>query len=113
MDNAFEDVKREYVNRLSETHGICLARNYDEFVEKVMVAAITALNETPEGRSLMDDAVRLALAKGLTPEQWRDQKIAIIRMLFFVALDSCSYLKHEFAHHLYNELRKENHNEQV
>ena len=34
-------------------------------------------------------------------------------VVFFLALDECPYLKHEFATHLYNELRKENPNEQI
>ena len=106
MDNAFEDVKREYVNRYSETHGILLADSYDEFVAKILTAIMTALNEDYEIRKILDREMQRAIEDGKTPAEWSEEKQKILITLFFLSLDECSYLKHEFAHHLYNELRK-------
>ena len=90
MENIFEDIKREYVNRYSETGVILLARNYEEFVLK-MVACI---------RISLDDV------KYLLPELTDEQRTEYIKILFFVVLDECPQLKHELAVHMYNELRK-------
>ena len=108
MDNAFEDVKREYVNRYSETHGILLADNYDEFVTKMLTAIMNAINQDPDMLRMLDKEMVAAIRAGKTPAEWNKEKQNLLITLFFLALDECSYLKHEFAHHLYHELRKEN-----
>lgn len=108
MDNAFEDVKREYVNRYSETGGILLADSYDEFVAKMLTAIMTAINEDPDMLRILDKEMATAIETGMTPEEWSKEKQNLLIALFFMSIDECSYLKHEFAHHLYNELRKEN-----
>ena len=113
MSNAFEDVKLWYVNHFRETHGICLADNYDEFVTKMLTAIMNALNEDYEIRRILDREMQSAISAGKTPAEWNQKKVNLLITMFFLALDECSYLKHEFAHHLYNELRKENPYEQV
>ena len=105
MDNPFEDIKREYVNRYSETHGILLANDYDSFVQKILSAIMTALNEDYEILRNLDREMRLAIEKGKTPDEWLKQKADILVTLFFLTLDECPQLKHEFSHHLYNALR--------
>ena len=97
----FEDVKRELVN------GRRFASNYDEFVEKMLFAIMKALNTTDEGQEIMDDALGKALRSGMSPEDWQKQKANILIVLFFLSMEDCSMLRHEFCHHLYKELRKE------
>ena len=106
MDNLFEDIKREYVNRFSETNGILLAQDYDSFVAKMIDAICESIVTTPEGHDIMNEACRIAHEHGLSLEQWQQQKISLIRTLFFMTLSECPQLKHEFSLHLYNELRK-------
>ena len=108
MDNPFEDIKREYVNRYSETGGILLADNYDQFVDKMLRAIMTALNEDYYIRQLIDREMVVAIADGKSPAEWSDTKARLLKTIFFLVLDECPQLKHEFAVHLYNELRKEN-----
>ncbi len=103
----FEDVRREYVNRYRETHGILLANDYDSFVNKMLDAIQITMNESDVGQEIIDEALGVALARNLTPEQWSLQKANLMIVLFCMALDACPFLKHEMAHHLYNELRKE------
>ena len=109
MDNLdpFEDIKREYVNRYSETGGVLLADNYDSFVAKVLSAIQLSLNDPySEGWMMMRDLARSAQDRGLSPEQWQQQKVDILKILFFSIISECPQLKHEMAVHLYNELRR-------
>lgn len=108
MSDPFEDIKREYTNRYHETSGVLLASSYDEFVDKILSACMTMLNDTAEGQELMDPLLADAIRNQLSPEAWSEKKANLLKVLFFLVVDSCSYLKHEMAHHLYNELRKEN-----
>lgn len=108
MDNPFEAIKREYVNRYSETHGILFAENYDQFVDKMLRSIMTALNEDYYIRQLIDKEMVAAIADGKSPAEWSDMKARLLKIIFFLVLDECPELKHEFAVHLYNELRKEN-----
>lgn len=113
VENPFEDIKREYVNRYSETGGLLLADSYDTFVDRMLTAIMVALNGyDDQGHRILDDAMAAALREGRTEEEWSRQKANLMLTIFFLALDECPYLKHEFATHLYNELRKENPHEQ-
>lgn len=93
----FEDVKRELIN------GKKFANNYDEFVNRMLTCIQTGLNET----SVPDELLNIALRKGMTPEQFQHEKVNVMVMCFWICLDSCQPLRHEFAMHLYNELRRD------
>lgn len=108
MINCFEDIKKEYVNRYRETKGIILARDYESFVNKMLTAIQTALNEDYEIRKILDREMTSAIKAGKTPAEWNQTKVNIMLTMFFLALEECPCLKHEFCHHLYNELKKEN-----
>ena len=99
MENYFEDIKRELVN------GHQFAENYDEFVFKILKAIQTGMNDTDVGQEIMDEAVGAAIRKGLTAEEWKQQKANMMKLLFVLILDECPMLKKEMARHLYNELR--------
>ena len=99
MENYFEDIKRELVN------GHQFAENYDEFVSKILKAIQTGMNDTDVGQKIMDEAVGAAIRKGLTAEEWKQQKANMMKLLFVLILDECPMLKKEMARHLYNELR--------
>lgn len=108
MDNVFEDIKREYVNHYRESGGMLLADSYDSFVSKVLSAIQLSLNDPySEGWMFVRDLARSAQERGLSPEQWQQQKVDLMKILFFRIIDECPQLKHEMALHLYHELRKE------
>jgi len=99
MERCFEDIKRELVN------GKMFASSYDEFVSKILKSIQTAMNDTDVGQKIMDDALGVAMQKGLTVEDWNFQKANMMKLLFCLVLDECPMLKKEMAHHLYQELR--------
>lgn len=107
MQNYFEDVKREYVNHISETGGKVFARNYDEFVSKLLACIQEALNTTDAGPMILDEALGRAISEGWSAERWQQCKVDTLKMIFFLVLDECPQMKHEFALHLYDSLRKE------
>lgn len=102
MMNCFEDVKRELVN------GNKFASNYDEFVTKVTEAIRETLNNTVVGHQITQLMLENAISNGRTPEQWNQDKVDLMIVLLFAAMNEFPELKREMAHHLYNELRKEN-----
>lgn len=104
--NAFEDIKREYVNRYSETGGVILAQDYESFVHKMLSALQTALNDS----GICDDLLGESFKRNpdMTPDEWSQIKQQFMVFMFHQALTECPQLKHEMAVHLYNELRKEN-----
>ena len=101
MMNCFEDVKRELVN------GNRFARNYNEFVDKLLKIIQYGLNE-PEGQAWVAPVIDEMIRSGMDPETLSHHKANIMQLVFWLVLDECPQLKHEMAHHLYNELRKEN-----
>lgn len=107
IDNPFEELNREYVNHYSETKGIMFADSYDSFVNKLLTVIQYTLNAPGYGRELTEEAYASALRRGLTDEQWQQEKVQTMRILFFAILDACPLMKHEMAVHLYNELRKD------
>ena len=105
-ENPFEDVKREYVNHYSETGGKVFARDYHEFVTKLMTCIQEAMNTTEAGPMILDEVLCRSILEGWSDERWQKCKVDTLKMLFFLVLDECPWLKHEFAMHLYDELRK-------
>lgn len=93
----FEDVKMALVN------GQKFAKNYDEFIQKALTAIQNGLNET----TVPDELLGMSLRKGLSPEEYQREKVNLMVVCFWICLDSCQPLRHEFAQHLYNELRKD------
>lgn len=113
MDSCFEDIKRIYINRFRETHGKVLASSLDEFTGKVTSAIMKALNTTDFGQSMVDDLLGESLRKNpdMTPEEWSDIKARLMVFLFHLIMAECPPLKHEFAMHTYDALRKETGND--
>lgn len=103
----YEDIKREYFNRYSEKNGKVFSDDYDGFVQTVLKAIQKTMNESHEGQTFMDEQLAMAISQGMTPEQWQAKRVEIMKVLFFLTLEEFPVLKHEFALHLYDELRKE------
>ena len=101
MDDPFLGVRIELAN------GHKFARDYDEFVSKLLSCITETLNNTDVGQEIMDEALGMALYKHLTPEEWQNQKARFLQAMFFLTLLNCPPLEKEIAHHLYCELRKE------
>ena len=108
MDNLFEDAKREYMNRYSDRHGLVFADDYESFVSRLLTCIMNALNGfDDQGHRILDDDIVQSLRQGLSPEEWQQKKAELLKVLFFLVLDRFPFLKHEFAMHLYNELRRD------
>ena len=105
MTDAFEDIKREYVNRFSDTE-TPFAPDYDTFVSRMLGCIQEALNTTDIGQWIIDKTLCQAISEEWTAEQWQQYKAGVMKMVFFLALEECPQMKHEFAVHLYNELRR-------
>ena len=108
--SAFEDIKRDYTNRFHESKGKILASDLDEFTNKVTSVIMDVLNNTVFGRDLVSDLREDNLQKNpnMTQEEWSDIKAKLIVFLFYLIMENCPQMKHEFALHTYDALRKEN-----
>jgi len=104
MSNCFEDVKRELINRMPRR----FADNYDDFVDKMLRCIQSALN-TEDGQAWIDPLLAEAIRTNMSPEDWQKQKANLMVFLFCLVMHEIPMLNREMAHHLYNELRKENH----
>lgn len=84
-----------------------IAKNYDEFVDKVTTALMNTLN-TETGQELTKQLLELKLTENpdLTPEQWRDTKAQFMTYLFCMFVMDCPEAKREIAEHVWNELNK-------
>lgn len=113
MDNAFEDIKRIYTNRYRECKGKVLAKDLNDFSNKISGAIMNALNKTDFGQSLVDDLLGESLRKNpnLTPGEWSVIKARLMIFLFHLIMEECPVLKHEYALHTYDALRKETAND--
>lgn len=109
LSYTFEDIKCFYVNHYSERDGKVLAKDLDDFTDKVTTAIMDALNGTDVGRDLVDSLHADVLKKNpdLTQEEWSDIKARFMVFLFHLIMSECPVLKHEFAIHTYDALRKE------
>ena len=85
-----------------------IAKNYDEFVDKVTTALMNTLN-TETGQELTQQLLKLKLTENpdLTPEQWKDTKSQFMTYLFCMFVTDCPEAKQEIAEHVWNELNKE------
>lgn len=106
--NPFLDIEIELVNRFSDDRGRTFARSFEEFVSRIVHAINECLANTPEGNELLYAALTRAEEKGMSPEEWKQEYISILKAMFFLALDGCHPLKDEFARHTYDLLRREN-----
>ena len=91
---------------LAINHMRGIASNYEEFVDRILRCIQAALN-TDEGQEFIDPLLADAIANHLTPEERQQKKADLMVVLFFLFVGDLRPLKHELAHHLYNELRKE------
>lgn len=107
MTEIFEDLNRELINRFRENRGRTFANSFEEFVSKIVHAIETALAEEP-GQETIRSAVFIAMQNGKTPAEWKQEYINFLELMFFDTLDNCPQLKHEFARHTYDLLRREN-----
>lgn len=82
------------------------ADSFDNFVTKLLTVIQASLN-APEGQELVAPLLTDAIRSGLSPEAWNKRKTDIMKLMFFLTLEEHPQLKHEFATHLYNDLRKE------
>ena len=101
-DFIIEDLNRELVNHFPNA----IADNYDDFCTRILDAVRETLN-SPVGQDLIEPLRQEAIRTHMSPEDWQKQKVNIMLVLFFLTMDEFPMLKHEFAHHLYHELRKE------
>lgn len=108
MENPFDDLTIELINHFSDTHGRTFAHSFDEFITKVVHCINQALAETSEGQELIRSSILRSVSAGKTPEEWKKEYINILAVFFFMILDAVPMLKHEFARHCYDLLRKEN-----
>lgn len=106
-DSDLHDFDMMMVNRWP--NGI--ADNYTDFVNRVLDACQTVLNESDIGQELVDNLLADAIRNHITPEEWQQKKVGLLKFCFFFAVREIPRLKQEMAHHLYHELRKENHND--
>ena len=109
MNNAFEDIKRIYTNRYRECKGKVLAKDLNEFTNKVVNVISDALNATVIGQQLVDDLREAELKKNPDMDEgdWCNAKARLLTFLFHLVLTECPVLKHEYALHTYDALRKE------
>ena len=106
----FEDIKQIYVNRYRECKGKVLAKDLGEFTAKIIDVIADALNTTTVGQQLVDDLREAELKKnpGMTEEDWSNAKARLMTFLFHLIMTECPLMKHEYALHTYEALRKEN-----
>lgn len=106
-DSVMHDFDMMMVNRWP--NGI--ADNYTDFVNRIIDACQIALNESDIGQELVDNLLADAIRNHITPEEWQQKKVDLLKFCFFFTVREIPKLKQEMAHHLYHELRKENHND--
>ena len=86
-----------------------IADNYSDFVNRILYACQVTLNESDIGQELIDNLLADAIRNNITQEKWQQKKVALLKFCFFFAVRELPRLEQEMAHHLYHELRKENH----
>lgn len=103
-DSIMHDFDMMMVNRWP--NGV--ADNYTDFVNRILDACQTVLNESDIGQELVDNLHADAIQNNITPEEWQQMKVDLLKFCFFFAVREIPRLQQEMAHHLYHELRKEN-----
>ena len=103
MDDIIEAFKIQMINRWPKA----IATNYTDFINKVLCAVQEALNSPLGQELLVDPLLAEAIRANVSPEEWQQKKIGLIKFMFFFTVDNLPWLKKEMAYHLYNELRKE------
>lgn len=84
-----------------------IANNYTDFVNRILDACQTVLNESDIGHELIDNLRADAIRNNITPEEWQQKKVDLLKFCFFFAVREIPRLEQEMAHHLYHELKKE------
>lgn len=85
-----------------------IAKNFNEFIEKVSEAERKMLN-TEDGQKLTQELLKMKLAENpnMTPEEWKQTKSEFMTFLFYQFVKECPEAMSELSDHVYNELRKE------
>ena len=83
-----------------------IADNYTDFVNRILDACQTVLNESDIGHELIDNLRADAVRNNITPEEWQQKKVDLLKFCFFFAVREIPRLEQEMAHHLYHELKK-------
>ena len=85
-----------------------IAKNFNEFVEKVEEAERKALN-TEMGQELTEQLLQMKLAENpnMTEEEWKQTKSEFMTFIFYQFVKECPKAMKELAEHTYNELQKE------
>lgn len=85
-----------------------IAKNFDEFVEKVEAAERTVLN-SEAGQEITKKYLELCLRENpkMTAEEWKAKKSGLMTAIFCTFCLENEDAKRELAEHVYNELRKE------
>lgn len=107
-DSYLPDFDRMMVNHWP--NGI--ADNYTDFVNRILIACQTVLNESDIGHELTENLRADAIRDNISPEEWQQKKVDLLKFCFFFAVRELPRLQQEMAHHLYHELRKEYPHEQ-
>lgn len=83
-----------------------IAKNSNEFTEKVSSGIIKALN-TDNGRLISDTLLKKSMEKNpeMTPEEWEKIKGDFLVFIFYELLKRNKNLMDEFAGHMYTELK--------
>ena len=85
-----------------------IAKNLDEFLDKILKAEIEELNGDL-GREITKIYLGAKLRKNprLSKEEWEKSKSDLVLYVFFTLIRSNPDLEKEFADHLFNELVNE------
>lgn len=86
-----------------------IGKNYDDFTRNITNMIIDSLNNTEEGREVVNMIHDEARKKNpnFTAEEWDKIKPRIVLTIFMEMMNNYPELRREMAGHLYNELRAE------
>lgn len=83
-----------------------IAENYNDFVDKSMIALMKSLN-SGKGQKMVESLLQEALKQNpnLTPDEWGKMKQQFIMHCFYEFVKSNPDVMQEMGLHLYNELK--------
>ncbi len=83
-----------------------MAKNFDEFIEKVTKAEMKALNN-PVGQEMTKKLLEMKLKENpnMTAEEWKETKKQFMMFIFSQIMMNDKNMMNELAEHTYNELK--------
>ena len=86
-----------------------IAKNFNEFVNKVEAAERTVLN-SEIGQEMTNKLLQMKLAENpnLTPEEWKQTKSEFMTFIFCEFVKNTPEAMNELASHVYNEINNYN-----